>query len=94
MGLLSWLFGKKSGNKEAELLKIINANEAQSRSDRMGVPPAYYERLAILYRKEKRYAKEVEILERYFAQKQAPGKKSAKLATRLKKAKQLASSKP
>jgi hypothetical protein len=47
--------------------------------------------LAILYRKEKDYGKEVEILERYEAQNKAPGMGSEKLALPLIKARGLAS---
>lgn len=55
-----------------------------------GVAPWYYEQLAILYRKEKLYQKEVEILERYEKQKKAPGVGPQKLADRLVKARELA----
>jgi len=54
-----------------------------------GVAPWYYEQLAILYRKEKQYSKEVEILEIYEKQEKAPGVGSQKLAKRLIKAREL-----
>lgn len=54
-----------------------------------GVAPWYYEQLAILYRKEKQYSKEVEILERYEKQEKAPGIGPEKLAARLVKAREL-----
>ena len=54
-----------------------------------GVAPWYYEQLAILYRKEKQYAKEVEILERYSSQPKALGVGPKKLAERLIKAREL-----
>lgn len=54
-----------------------------------GVAPWYYEQLAIIYRKEKQYRKEVEILERYERQVKAPGAGAQKLANRLVKAKEL-----
>lgn len=56
-----------------------------------GVAPWYYEQMAIIYRKEKRYADEVEILKRYAAQKKAPGNGPKVLAERLKKARLLLS---
>ena len=46
----------------------------------------YYEQLAILYGKQKRPREELGILERYAAQRHAPGVKPAKLAERLEKA--------
>ena len=55
-----------------------------------GVAPWYYEQLAILYRKEKQYEKEIEILERYEKQPKAPGIGPKKLAERLIKARVLA----
>ena len=54
-----------------------------------GVAPWYYEQLAIIYRKDKQYAKEVEILERYEKQRKAPGIGPQKLAERLAKARTL-----
>ena len=74
------------------LLKLVDAIEAESRAagGSHGVAPWYYEQLAIIYRKEKRYADEVGVLERYDAQPKAPGTQPAKLATRLLKAKILA----
>ncbi len=49
----------------------------------------YYEQLAILYRKEKQYDNEVEILERYERQPKAPGAGPEKLADRLMKAREV-----
>ena len=72
------------------LLKIVDAAEAESKVSGQGVAPAYYEDLAIIYRKEKRYADEVAILERYDAQTKGPGAKPKVLAERLVKAKKLA----
>jgi len=78
--------------KEAiELLqKLVDATEAESKVAEWGVAPWYYEQLAIIYRKEKEYEKEVAILERYDNQVKAPGAKSSKLALRLEQAHQLA----
>lgn len=63
-------------------------SEGRSGKD-WGVAPWYYEQLAILYRKEKQYSKEVEILERYEKQEKAPGVGPQKLAARLVKAREL-----
>lgn len=67
------------------LLDCVTATEAESRVDKLGVAPWYYEQLAILYRKEKRLDGEISILERYERQKKAPGSRPEKLASRLEK---------
>jgi hypothetical protein len=73
------------------LLKLVEQTEEEAREHGrgMGVAPWYYEQLAIIYRKEKRYSEEVQILERYENQPQAPGASPEKLAERLVKARQL-----
>ena len=72
----------------ALLLKLIYATEAESRdpggADR--VAPWYYEQLAIIYRKERRFADEVAILERYEDQCNQLGRSAGRLAERLTKA--------
>lgn len=88
---------KKSENHselENLLLNLVKATEAESAMNNMGVAPAYYNELAILYRKQKEYSKEVSILGRFAKQKHAPGALSKKLLERLTKAKKLASSQP
>ncbi len=83
---------KKNGDfQELEnlLIELVKATEAESKANDTGVAPAYYNELAILYRKQKEYSKEVSILERFAKQKHAPGAKPAKLLERLKKAKEL-----
>ena len=72
------------------LLKLIAATESQSNVDGFGAAPGYYEQLAIIYRKEKRYADEVAILERFEAQLKGPGATPKVLAERLVKARKLA----
>lgn len=76
----------------ALLLQLVAATAAESAvaGKDHGVSPWYYEQLAIIYRKEKRYADEVAILERYADQPQAGGAAPAKLAARLTRAKTLA----
>ena len=71
------------------LLRIVDATESQSRVDGLGVAPWYYEQLAIIYRKEKRFADEVAILERYEAQPKAQGANPRVLVDRLVKARKL-----
>lgn len=84
----------KRDNKNVEaielLLKLVEATEKESKVARegWGVAPWYYEQLAIIYRKEKRFQDEVSILERYQRQVKAPGVGPNKLKERLKKAKQ------
>ena len=73
------------------LLRLVDATESESKfaGPGWGVAPWYYEQLAILYRKEKRFDDEVEILERYESQPKAPGAGPSKLAERLEKARKL-----
>jgi tetratricopeptide (TPR) repeat protein len=70
------------------LLKLVDDTETEAKAKGWGVAPWYYEQLAIIYRKEKRYSDEIAILERYEAQQKAPGEGPKKLAERLKKAKE------
>ena len=53
------------------------------------VPPANYHDFAILYRKQRDYAREVAILELYMRQPRAPGKTPGELEERLHKAREL-----
>lgn len=73
------------------LKKTVDATERESKKfgKGHGVAPWYYEQLAIIYRKEKMYAEEVEILERYLSQELALGAGSEKLKNRLVKAREL-----
>jgi hypothetical protein len=68
------------------LLQLVDATEEENRKNKYGVAPWYYEKLAILYRKQKDYGKEVEMLERFAQQKHAPGASPPKLLERLEKA--------
>ena len=54
-------------------------------SRRYGVAPRYYKDLAMMYRKENRRGKELEILERYQKQPYARGQQSQELKDRLKR---------
>ncbi len=77
---------KRIGNQEAAerlLLRLVDATEAEARSERWGVAPWYYEQLAILYARRKDAAAEIGILERCERQPKAPGVGPAKLAARL-----------
>lgn len=80
----------KDNELEKMLLELVKATEAESVEKGWGVAPAYYNKLAILYRKQKEYSKEVSILERFAKQKHAPGVMPVKLLDRLNKAKELA----
>jgi hypothetical protein len=83
---------KKNGEfpeLENLLIELVKATEAESTVDGMGVAPAYYSELAILYRKQKDYAKEISILKRFAKQKHARGVMPAKLLERLDKVKKL-----
>jgi hypothetical protein len=74
---------------ESLLIKLVEATEAESNTEGLGVAPWYYERLAIIYRRRREAQKEVTILERFLEQKFAPGAKRSKLMERLNKARQL-----
>ena len=84
---------REKNHEEAIVLlyKLVDAveNESKVAGHRWGVAPWYYEQLAIIYRKEKRYADEVAILERYMKQTKVPGVGPHKLAERLSCAKEL-----
>jgi hypothetical protein len=71
------------------LLTLVDATEKEAKKAGEGVAPWYYEKLAIIYRKQKRYGDEIAILERFERQPKAPGALRKKLAERLVKAKQL-----
>lgn len=80
-----------TANAQPEILDVKFAFLEEGRSgNNWGVAPWYYEQLAILYRKEKQYEKEVAILERYEKQDKAPGVGPQKLAERLVTARALA----
>lgn len=81
---------KKEYSKLEDLLKnLVKATEDQNVEDGLGVAPYYYHELAILYRKQKEYSKEVFILNRFSKQKHGPGVIPAKLLDRLNKAKSI-----
>jgi len=67
------------------LLQLVDATEAESRADNIGVAPWYYEQLAIVYRKLNDYENEVHILERFSKQSHSPGSATQKLLDRLNK---------
>jgi DNA polymerase-3 subunit epsilon len=71
---------------ENELLKELDRQEAQARANNWGVAPWYYEQLAIIYSKDKRYADEIAVLQRYDQQPKAAGVMPAQLKERLEKA--------
>lgn len=70
---------------EAVLLAAVRSTERDAEANGYGVAPRPYLDLAKLYRKAKRRADEIEILERYERQKKAPGRLPEELATRLAK---------
>ena len=78
---------KETALDEAELLEMVCETEGESTECGLGVAPWPYERLAVLYRKQKRHAEEIAILERFSKQQHAPGVKPARLLQRLGEAK-------
>ncbi|WP_286812899.1 MULTISPECIES: hypothetical protein [unclassified Maribacter] len=71
---------------EKMLLHCCQLTEEESKHDGCGVAPGYYEKLAIMYSKQKRFDDEISILKRYDNQMKAPGVKPKKLKERLLKA--------
>lgn len=71
------------------LLTLVDATEKEAKKTGEGAAPWYYEKLSIIYRKQKRHGDEVTILERFERQPKAPGALPKKLAERLVKARQL-----
>jgi hypothetical protein len=85
----NYLQAKRCGQlaeAEVHLLKIVDATEAEAKATGHGVAPWYYEQLAILYRKQKRYDTEIEVLERFAKAPKAKGSEVTKLAIRLEEA--------
>ena len=83
---------KRAGRYEEAitvLLQEVEREEVEDKNRQWGVAPYFYNQLAIIYRKQKDYTKEVDILERFAKKKHAPGVMPAKLMERLKKAKYL-----
>jgi len=79
----------RHGELETLLLELIDAVEAEARGKSWGVAPWYYEEAAKLYRKQKDFLREIEILERYSRNQQGRGSVKAVLAERLEKARLL-----
>lgn len=74
---------------EKLLMELIDAVEAEARRNNWGVASWYYEEAAKLYRKQKDFAREVAILERFAGQEHGQGARNRALAERLEKAKAL-----
>lgn len=74
---------------ERLLLELIAATERESEIQGGGPAPAYYEDLAIVYRKLKRLDDEVTILERYMSKMESPRHAHPKIIERLPKAREL-----
>lgn len=71
---------------EALLLRLIDVIEDEAALEGWGVAPWYYEQVAIIRAGRGDTVGEVEILERFAAQKHAPGVKPPRLLQRLAKA--------
>ena len=71
------------------LYELVDATEAEAQEAGWGVAPWYYERLAVIYRRNDRLDDEIAILERYAAQSKAPGAMPAQMAERLLRAREL-----
>ena len=75
------------------LYALVDTTENEAKRTDGGVAPWCYEKLAAIYRNQKRYSDEVAILERFEGQPKSPGAVPKKLAERLLKARQLRSEK-
>ena len=71
---------------EQLLLSLIDATEAEARTEGLGVAPWYYEQLAIVRRRVGDIPGEVEILERFARQPHSPGGSTPELLERLTRA--------
>ncbi len=81
---------KRAGRYTEAILILkqeVERTERENKIKHWGVAPAWYYELAIIYRKQRDYEKEIRILERYMAQEKAPGVTKEKIAKRLEKAK-------
>lgn len=67
---------------------LLGAVEEEAAAEGVGVAPWYYEQAAIVYRKKRDFASEVAVLERFAAQKHAPGTAPPELLARLEKARE------
>ena len=84
------LVQEKNYEEAIQLLHtLVEATEKEAKKTGEGVAPWYYEKLAVIHRKQKRYGDEVAILERFEKQPKFPGALPKKLAERLLKARQL-----
>lgn len=72
----------KLGEAEKLLIELVSATENEAHQNNWGVAPWYYERLAVVYRKQKDTESEIRILER-FANQKCAGR--ARLVARLEK---------
>lgn len=85
---------RRGASEELErlLLRLIDQNELANKHTGYGVAPAWYWELAVYYRKQKEYGREVALLERYFeVQRTPPGQMHERLRERLSRARTLAS---
>jgi hypothetical protein len=71
----------------ALLDRLIQATEAHAAASGVGVAPWYYAQAAIIHRKRRDRAAEIEVLERFARQRHAPGVMPPRLLERLRKAK-------
>jgi len=77
---------------ESLLLELIDAEKDLRRVEKVKNPsPWYYEQLAIVYRKNKKYSDEISIIEKYLTQSDGGGIHYPKMLKRLEKAKKLLS---
>ena len=86
-GICGKCVSEEGQEKEEKLLKLIDDIEKESKAAAWGIASWPYEQLADMYRNKKDSRKEVAVLERFAAQKHAPGPQALKLLERLKQAK-------
>lgn len=79
---------RQAGNEAAAeelLLRLVDATESEASHTGYGVAPAAYEQLAVIYRRRGDTPRELAILERFAAQRHAPGVMPDQLLERLAK---------
>ncbi len=79
---------------ETLLFALVDAVEQESRRENHGVAPWYYEQLAIVKKKRGDFDGELKVLERFAAQRHAPGARVPKLLARLEQVRKRQQSQP
>jgi hypothetical protein len=74
---------KQTTELETLLLHLLDAIEAESQAEQLGIPPGYYDELAEIYHQQHNYTAEVALYQRFFKQIQLPNVSREGLQKRL-----------